>query len=77
MPWYVSALSQSRQDRVVEEPVLERLLPWKSIGMPGEVSTSADPSSARFLANRRPGITGRDGLRDADQAIGDLVVRLV
>ena len=45
--------------------------------MPGDVSTIPEPRTARLVAHQLSVTApGRDRLGDADQAVGDLVVRL-
>ena len=75
-PVRVLAFSQSSGTVSSNKPSSSSSWPWNSIGMPGDVRTSADPSIDALLRPPVVGVAGRDRLGDADLAVGDLVVRL-
>ena len=76
MPSFECAFSQSSATVSSNQRSSSSSWPWNSIGMPGEVSTITEPSTARFFAHQLSAAPGRDRLRDADLAVRDVVVRL-
>ena len=52
MPSFECAFSQSSATVSSNQRSSSSSWPWNSIGMPGEVSTITDPSTARFFAHQ-------------------------
>ena len=52
MPRFVLAFSQSSATVSSNQRSSSSSWPWNSIGIPGDVRTSAEPSTARFFAHQ-------------------------
>ena len=52
MPRFVPVFSQSSETVSSNQRSSSSSWPWNSIGIPGEVSTRPDPSTARFVAHQ-------------------------